>query len=326
VPTHPSLGYAKSSLAIDRRRPRRPALSTKTECPVLRGEDSALKKTLLPLAVLTATALAPFLATTQAHAWGHSGHAITALVAMDHLTPVAAQNVKAILGKDTMADVASWADDYKQDHRETAGWHFTDIPGSADRYDRNRDCPAPPLNPNAAVRDCSLDRIIYFENQLRNPALPQDQKLFDLKMLIHLMGDLHQPFHNIADARGGNNITVIEFGATSCDGWPCNLHATWDDGLIEHRGLSDKKYAATLETEIPQNGWDKEATVGNLVHWANQAHAYAQDAWVPNGTLINQAYYNKNIKIVDEQLALGGLRLANALNDIFTTPPPAPAK
>jgi hypothetical protein len=257
----------------------------------------------------------------SAHAWSREGHRLTALVAQNHLTPVAAQNVQAILGKDSMADVAPWADEYKADHRETGPWHFTDIPGQQERYDRMRDCPAPVLDPNAAVRDCSIDRIIYFENQLKNTALPKDQKAFDLKMLVHLMGDLHQPLHNISDARGGNDVKVIEFGATNCGGFPCELHATWDDGLIQHRNLSEKKYVDLLEADIKQHHLEQEATVGNLVHWANQAHAYAQDAWVPNGTFIGKPYYEKNIVIVDDQLALGGLRLANALNAIFTTPP-----
>ena len=278
-------------------------------------------KRYLQCAVLAATVVSSL----PAFAWSNEGHRLTALVAQDHLTPVAAQNVQAILGKDSMADVASWADDYKNDHRSTAPWHFTDIPGQQERYDRMRDCPAPPGDANAAIRDCSIDRIVYFENQLRSSTLSQDEKLFDLKMLIHLMGDLHQPLHNISEAKGGNNIKVVEFGATNCNGWPCNLHATWDDGLIQHRNLSEKKYLALLESEIKDQHLEQEATVGNLVHWANQAHAYAQDAWVPNGATLNKQYYEKNIVVVDSQLALGGLRLANALNAIFTTPPPAAA-
>ncbi len=278
-----------------------------------------MKKTILHVAVLAVAAL-PSL---SAHAWSRGGHRLTALVAQNHLTPVAAQNVKAILGRDTMADVAPWADEYRADHPATGPWHFTDIPGSQERYDRMRDCPPPPLDPKAAVRDCSIDRIIYLENQLKNPNLPKDEKLFDLKLLIHFMGDLHQPLHNILEAKGGNNIKVVEFGALNCDGWPCNLHSTWDHGLIDHRNLSEKKYVDLLEATIKKRNLEQEATVGNLVHWANQSHFYAQEGWLPNGSLVNKAYYDKNIVIVDDQLALGGLRLAIALNAICTTPPPS---
>ena len=287
-----------------------------------------MKKTWLPLAVLAATALTPL----YAHAWSREGHRLTALVAQDHLTPEAAAHVKTLLGRDSMADVASFADEYKQDHRETAGWHFTDIPGAYDTYDRKRDCPVPPNNPAATVYDCSLDRIPYFEAILKDPASTKDQKVFALKFLIHLMGDLHQPFHDIGDARGGNDIPVNMFGSTQCDAYPCELHATWDDGLIDHRGLSEKKYVALLEQEITANNWQQVAETGTLIDWANTAHHYAQNAWVTPNTFIGKDYYNRWIPFIDRQLALGGLRLADALNAIYatptapaTTPAPAPA-
>jgi len=38
-------------------------------------------------------------------------------------------------------------------------------------------------------------------------------------------------------------------------------------------------------------------------------------AWVPDGTDLGQRYYDKQIKVVDRQLALAGLRLAKLLND-----------
>jgi hypothetical protein len=50
------------------------------------------------------------------------------------------------------------------------------------------------------------------------------------------------------------------------------------------------------------------------------------DAWVPNGAHVPPDYYTEFIPRVDQQLSLGGLRLANALNDIFTTPPSQVAK
>jgi len=276
-----------------------------------------LNRTLFTLAVLVTATLMPI----YAHAWGREGHRLTALVAQDHLTPTAAENVKWLLGKESMADVAPWADEYKQDHRESASWHFVSVPGVADSYDRMRDCPAPNNNPTTRVRDCVIDRILYFEDVLKYPAVEQTQKTFALKMLIHLMGDLQQPFHNISEGRGGNEVPVIEFGATSCEGRPCNLHSTWDDGLINHRNLNENKYVALLEQEATANDWQKKAAIGTVEDWSNAGHHYAQNAWVAPGTIIGKDYFNKWIPVVDQQLALGGLRLADALNEIFTTSP-----
>jgi hypothetical protein len=76
-----------------------------------------------------------------------------------------------------------------------------------------------------------------------------------------------------------------------------------------------------LHSEILENDWDKDSG-GDPVAWANASHLYAQDAFVPNGAFIPATYYDIEIRIVDQQLALGGLRLAEVLNEIFATPPP----
>lgn len=54
---------------------------------------------------------------------------------------------------------------------------------------------------------------------------------------------------------------------------------------------------------------------GTPEQWANESHQLAQAAWVPDGTDLNGRYYEKQIKVVDRQLALAGLRLAKLLND-----------
>jgi len=264
-----------------------------------------------------------FVATQLSHAWGHEGHRLTALVAQDHLTPIADENVRYLLGKQSLADVASWADQYREDHRETSKWHYVDIPGAQNTYDRLRDCPLPQSDPGSKWRDCVVDRISYFEEQLKSPDTDKEQKTIALKFLIHLIGDIHQPFHTIGDARGGNDIHVIFLGSPRCgERSLCNLHGIWDEGLLENRNRNEKKYLALLRSEILENTWENQ-NGGDPAAWANSSHPYAQDAFVPNGALITSKYYDSEIKIVDQQLALGGLRLAEVLNEIFTAPPPA---
>src|ERR1700678_1861138 len=112
-----------------------------------RGEAPILKKIFTPI-------LLCFVLVEQCHAWGHEGHRLTALVAQEHLSLTAEENVRYLLGKESLADVASWADEYREDHRETARWHYVDIPGAQDTYDRVRDCPLPEGNPDSPWRDC----------------------------------------------------------------------------------------------------------------------------------------------------------------------------
>lgn len=49
-----------------------------------------------------------------------------------------------------------------------------------------------------------------------------------LKLLIHLVGDMHQPLHLCGRDRGGNDITV-QFGEHE----PVKLHAIWDGYLVQ---------------------------------------------------------------------------------------------
>jgi hypothetical protein len=265
------------------------------------------------------------IATPRSWAWGHEGHRLTALVADNYLTPETRAAVKDLLGKDSIADVASWADEYRQEHPETAKWHYTDTPSADPSYNRERDCPASP-DPASKWRDCVVDRIAYFEMRLANKSLPRDQRAEALKYIIHFIGDIHQPFHVLGDARGGNQVAVTFMGSTQCGSYKCSLHGIWDDEMIDHHNMNEKKYTAYLLTDIQQHDWEK-LSGGNPIQWANASHQYAAKALAPNGALITKEYYTEEIDIIDSQLALGGLRLARVLNTILggQSVPPMPA-
>jgi len=57
---------------------------------------------------------------------------------------------------------------------------------------------------------------------------------------------------------------------------------------------------------------------GNPADWANESHAAGQTAWIDNGGVLDDAYYNTQIQVVDKRLALAGLRLAALLEDVFS--------
>jgi hypothetical protein len=75
----------------------------------------------------------------QAQAWGPEGHSIVAEIAQRRLSPEAAAKVREILGENaSLASIASWADDYRALHLDSAGWHFVDIPLAAEDYEEGR--------------------------------------------------------------------------------------------------------------------------------------------------------------------------------------------
>jgi hypothetical protein len=256
--------------------------------------------------------------TPQCWAWGREGHRLTALVAEQYLTPETKAQLLELLHSETLADVAPWADSYRADHPETAKWHYVDIPKAA-KFDRMRDCPASEKDPRSPWRDCVTDRILYFEGRLGDASLSPAERAVALRFLVHFIGDVHQPFHAYADDRGGNGISVTFLGSGMCDNSKCNLHGVWDDSMIEEQGLNEKKYTERLLQEIKVNQWER-MDGGEPTTWANISHRYAVEAVAPNGAFITHEYVAEESKIVDAQLALGGLRLARVLNRILGAP------
>jgi S1/P1 Nuclease len=265
-----------------------------------------------------------FCITLQSWAWGREGHRLTALVAEQYLTPETKAQIAELLHRETIAGVAPWADEFRLDHPETAGWHYVDIP-KGERFDRKRDCPEPAANPTSPWRDCVTDRILFFEGRLGDTSLSPSERAQALKFLVHFIGDIHQPFHTYGDDRGGNGISVTFLGSSICGTFKCNLHAVWDDQIIEDQNLSEKKYTERLLQEIKDNNWER-LSGGEPTTWANASHHYAEEAVAPNGALITHVYVAEESKIVDAELALGGLRLARVLNRILGAPetPAAP--
>ena len=252
-------------------------------------------------------------------AWGREGHRLTALVAEHYLTPETRHQIAELLHAETLADVAPWADEYRAMHPETGPWHYVDVPKAQATYDRMRDCPADSKDPSSPWRDCATDRILYFEGRLGDASLAPDERAFALKMLVHLIGDVHQPLHAIGDDRGGNGINVTFMGSAQCGTFRCNLHGVWDDAMIAQQHLSESAYTDRLLSEIKENHWERMAG-GTPSQWANVSHRYAVDAFAPNGAVLTREYYESESKIVDAELALGGLRLAHVLNRILDQP------
>lgn len=262
---------------------------------------------------------------TSAFGWGRQGHRIVAVIAEDHLTPVAKENVHALLGNETLADVASWPDAYRPLETQTALWHYVSIPAGASGYNRDRDCPVQPGvtmgAPNDVWRDCVVDRILFFKSRVADDHLDPADRAVSLKYLVHFVGDLHQPLHAYGVLQGGNGIPVVTFGAETCGTHPCNLHAAWDSALIEHRKLSTAAYSALLEKDIRTT--HETAGSDDPVTWANESNAAVAGILLPAGGAVDEAYYTREIPVVDHQLEMAGLRLAALLNSLFTAAPHA---
>jgi hypothetical protein len=247
-----------------------------------------------------------FLATLQstyAEVWGSTGHRVIGAVAQKHLTPKAAEQVNALLGGMSLAFVSTYADEIRSDDRydHLAPWHYVNMNQST-RYseaDKN-----PKGDIVTAIQTCV--------EILKNPTSSQEDKAFHLKLLVHFIGDIHQPFHaGRKEDRGGNSIDLFWFGKRT------NLHRLWDTDLIEHYNMSYSELAAHLSKRTSEQKSDIMAAP--LLDWVNQSQDLANILYekTPQGARIGYVYHYQNFETVREQLLDAGLRLAATLNAIF---------
>ena len=262
-------------------------------------------------------------------AWGGQGHRLVGLIAADRLTPVAKQNVAWLLDGQSLADVSSWPDTITGEQVQTSYWHYLNIPPDASGYDRDRDCPRQPGveagSRGDRWRDCVVDRIAYWEERLGNPKLDRADRATALKFVVHFIGDLHQPYHALGVGRGGNDVKVRVFGQTDCGKdpnkpVPCNLHSVWDSRLIERRNLDETAYFASLKKLIADRNLGSQPP-GTPAQWAEQSFRLAKEALVKDGGDIDEGYYRRHITVIDERMALAGVRLAASLNRILVVAP-----
>ena len=270
-------------------------------------------------------AVLALVSTQRVQSWGGQGHRLVGLLAAERLTPLARRNIIWLLGPETLADVSSWADQYLVGNYQTFSWHFINIPPEATSYDRDRDCPRQPGvgadTRGDRWRDCAVDRILYNKERLADATLDRADRAIALKFLVHFVGDLHQPFHALGVGHGGNDIPVSVFGSDTCGNFPCNLHGAWDSGLIAHRALDDAHYLPVLRDLIAKNRWQARLA-GTPAEWAMQSHDLGKAALLPPHGGVDEKYYRAQMPIVEQRLALAGVRLAALLNEVLTAPPP----
>jgi nuclease S1 len=241
----------------------------------------------------------------SAWGWGREGHQIIAAVAEDRLDETTKVMIQSLIGNNHLYSVATWADDVRKERHDTAPWHYVDIPlGSA--YDPARDCELP--------RSCVVVKIADFVQVLKDKSKSREERAEALRFVVHFVGDIHQPLHAVKEAAGGNGVHVTFLGSSRCGTYECNLHGVWDSDLIEHNGLNREAYARREEELIATNKLDGQAD-GTPEEWANESARQAQTAWMPDGSDLDEHYYEQQIKVVNRQMALAGLRLAKLLND-----------
>ncbi len=240
-------------------------------------------------------------------AWGVLGHRVTGEIAEKYLTKKARKKIAGLLGNESVAMSSNYGDFIKSDtsFNYIAPWHYIDLPAGLGRDEFN----------NYLRNDSAADiytRVNFIVSQLKSGSLPREQQVFYLKLLIHFIGDAHQPMHvSHREDKGGNDIKLYWFNAST------NLHRLWDENLVEFQQLSYTEMAAAVnhatKAEIKQ--WQNQP----FSEWLFESYTLAEQIYKevkPNDRL-GYTYNFYHVAILNQQLLKGGIRLAGLLNEIY---------
>ena len=149
--------------------------------------------------------------------------------------------------------------------------------------------------------------------KLKTGNLSHEEEALALKMVIHFVGDLHQPMHlGHKSDLGGNTLKIKFFGTES------NLHTVWDTDLVE--AAHKWSYTEWMEQiDRADKRGQRRMTNGTIDDWAHETHNLAAEvyAMTPAGTDISYDYVANAAPIIEQQLLKAGLRLARILNEIY---------
>ena len=242
--------------------------------------------------------------TLVALAWGQKGHDVTAAVANNHLTPATRQAVEQLLDNKSIIYWSNWLDNasHTPEYAYTKTWHYKNV----DEGVRYEEAPANPAG----------DAVTALKQQieiLSDPASKDADKALALKIMIHVMGDLHMPLHmGHATDLGGNRIKIKYIGRD------VNLHSAWDSTLPENaHKWSYTEWREQIDRVTPEE--IESICSGSIDDWAKETVAIASQVYRyferdPNLSYDQTAYWAPTVEL---QFLRGGLRLASVLNSLF---------
>ncbi len=243
------------------------------------------------------------LAFSNMFAWGPTGHRTVGEVAERYLSAKTKRVLKELLRGESLASAATFADDIKSDKRykSFSPWHYVNM--SLDKKYGEE-----PLSEEGDVV-VGIEKCMAI---LGDEKATREDKVFYLKLLIHFIGDVHQPLHvGRADDKGGNDIQVQWFGKGT------NLHRVWDSEMIESYGMSYTELAINLPVLSKKEV--KMLQQGSYIDWIHESQGKAKKVYASasTGEKLGYEYMYEHFEMVKSQLLAGGVRLAKLLNDVL---------
>lgn len=235
--------------------------------------------------------------------WGKNGHRATGKIAEEHLSRKTKKCINKLLNGQSLAFVSTYADEIKSDraYSKYYPWHYVNM-GLDETYEEAE------KNPKGDL----VTGIATCISVLKDDKSTDEEKVFHLKLLVHFIGDLHQPLHiGRSEDKGGNSIQLQWFGRGT------NLHRVWDENMIDDWEMS---YIELAENADDLSNKQIEAIEkGSVIDWVNEVHKITAEVYksAKKGENLRYRYSYDHFGTVRTQLQKGGIRLAKVLNDIF---------
>ncbi|MDP3558998.1 MAG: S1/P1 nuclease [Legionellaceae bacterium] len=252
-------------------------------------------------------------------AWNATGHRLIALIAYQQLTPQAKVHVQHLMRERSRrvsqadwANLAVWLDrqrctsTFRPCYRK---YHYIDIPYSVDG-----------TPPKALASENAVWAIQHSMQAF--PSASEAQKRLYLKILLHVVGDIHQPMHAISyyskrfpEGDQGGNLWYLGTNTVAN-----NLHAYWDQGSgwLQSGALQRIKVLKRTAKRISKK-WPCVKGPMDPARWANESHHIAQEfAYMVPPFVVPSAAYRQQVRLITERrIALAGCRLGQVLNQVL---------
>jgi len=243
--------------------------------------------------------IALFTKSTLCFSWGAKGHKIVVEIAKSYLDKNIEDSIHKYIGGMSFEDAALWMDVVKNDKY----------------YEYLK-----PLNYITIEKDKTYVKYlgnivseleIIIAQLKKNDNRNKEAMKIDLKLLFHMVGELHQPLQVGYDADKEGTLVRVHF-----DGKETTIHDVWDNDIIESKGITLEDCMKTI------NGYSlkeiKDFQKIDIVAWMNSSRMLLPDVYGFKANVIDDEYVNKNALLIQKQLAIAGIRLASVLNMVFT--------
>lgn len=253
-------------------------------------------------------------------AWWHEGHQLVVLLAQDHLSHGTQIEISEILSHHpdptvrSLKSASTWPDlikdeDHPFHHHDRSDWHYINRP-----------------IPDSSAGQSHGKLVEQLKKQgdiLADKDKPKAQRAVALSWYVHLVGDIHQPLHNVnyysedfpKGDLGGNRFDVV-LGSQAI-----SLHILWDSiggRFIEKPPVGRlRSYNRAFQKDWPIAKMTEETQVGDPQAWSNEGLSLCRHRIYPQvhqRAPISITALQDTLDLTKKQLCLAGYRLALQLN------------